>query len=495
MTNIRERGDRMYEQLKEDAAKGVGWAFLSSTSVRVLQVITTLTLAKLLMPADFGVFALATLIINAVTIFRDIGLAQFLIYQRENVPKAANTAFILSLISSVFVGGLLYVSATVLGKVFSTPTIVNPVRVMSIALALSAAANVHFALLDKQLKFRLRAIPEMAGAFAYAVISIVLAVIGYRAWSLVIGWVVMQIVSTIVVWFVSGWRPKIEFSLDDARVIVAYGKHLVVASLAAFAFFQIDNASIGKWLGVTALGFYSMAFTVCNMPATNLSHVVNRVMFPTYSKLRDDLPEMGRVYIRTVRYISMCAFPAAIAIFILSGPIIRVFYGEKWVPAIPLFKVLAFYGLMRSVGCTPSAVFMSTGAPGLVRRVSLLQLIIAVPLVYPVARAYGALGVAVLFTIAYMVGMLYSLSKVQSVLSLGVRSYTEAMGLPLGATAIAGVVCWVVSRGIGLSWMSIAASGVIFSSLYLMSVHLLDRDAYKEIMRLFRKPKRSTEIV
>ena len=480
----------MRDQLRRDAVRGVGWAFFSSASVRILQVITTLVLAKLLMPADFGVFALATLIVNGAAIFRDAGLAQSLIYQRGDIRGSANAAFLLGAAFSIVLAGILFISAPPLGWAFNTSEIVEPIRVMSAALIISGAANVPLALLDKHLKFKRRAVPEVAGAIAYATVSIALAAEGFGVWSLVVGWLAMSVVSTVAAWMVCPWRPALEFDRQQARVIVGYGKHLMVASLAVFIFFQVDKAAVGKWLGVTALGFYSLAFTVCNLPATNLTHVVNRVMFPTYSRLQDDLSEMRFVYLRTIRYISLAAFPAAVGILVLSGPVISLFYGEKWMPAIPLFHILAFYGFVRSIGGTAGAVFMSTGNPELVRRVSFMQVAMIVPLLYPVARTCGTAGVAVLFTGAYAVGTVYSLGKVQEILGLNRMSYVGATGLSLAAAALAGASGWVVSLGFGPpSWNGVAAVFAMFCSVYGASVFLLDRSAYAELAGILAKSK------
>ena len=484
----------MREQLKREAIRGVGWALLSSVSVRVLQVITILTLAKILMPADFGVFALAFLIIQAMVVFRDVGFAQVLVYRQDDIRRSADTAFVLALVSSGVLAALLFVSAPGLGRLFGASEIVSPTRAMSAALLISGAANVPLALLDKRLRFKRRAIPEVTGALTYAVVSIGLATAGFRVWSLVAGWIAMTVVNTAAAWLVCTWRPSLEFDWGEARVILSYGKHLMIASLAVFAFFQIDKALVGKWLGVTALGFYSMAFTVCNLPATNLAHVVNRVMFPTYSQLQDDLPAMRSVYLRTVRYISMAAFPAAVGIFVVADPIIRVLYGQKWVPAIPLFHILALYGLTRSIGSTASAVFMSTGNPGLVKRVSMLQLFVAVPLVYPAAMRFGTVGVAVLFAGAYALGTIYALGKVQRILGIRAVNYVSAAGLSLGATALAGASGWIVSVNFyPPSWAGVAAVCIMFCSVYGASIFFLDRSTYGELVGLLAKLKQERE--
>lgn len=320
----------MHNQLRRDAVRGIGWAFFSSISVRVLQIITTLTLAKLLVPADFGAFSLATIIITAMAIIPDIGFAQVLIYQQGEIRRGANTAFVLSTLTSACLALLIFAFAPALSRLFGAPAISVPLRVMSAGLVVSGATSVPLALLDKELKFRKRAVPEVAGAFTYASLAIALAALGFGVWSMVVAWTMMTLVSAVAVWRVSTWRPAWEFCGDGSRVILNYGGHLVVATLASFLFLQIDNAAVGKWLGLTALGFYSIAFTTCNMPATNLTAVVNRVMFPTYSKLNGNTPEIKSVYLKTIKHLSSAAFPAAAALMMLPEPFIRVFYGQKW---------------------------------------------------------------------------------------------------------------------------------------------------------------------
>jgi PST family polysaccharide transporter/lipopolysaccharide exporter len=480
----------MHDQLRRQAVIGVGWAFFSSISVRVIQVVATLALAKLLMPADFGVFALSALIVSAAAIFRDVGLAQVLIYKQEDIGRIANTAFYLSAITSLALAGLLFLTASAIGRAFDSSAIVLPIQAMSAGLLISGTANVPLALLDKALKFKLRSVPEIAGAVAYALVSLGLGAAGYHAWSLVIGWIAMTAVTTLSAWLVCPWRPGLEFGWEEARVIVRYGKHLMAAALLGFAFFQADNASVGKWLGVTALGFYSIAFTVCNLPATNLSHVVNRVMFPTYSRVQEDLFEMRGLYLRTIKYISLAAFPAAVGIMVLADPIIRTFYQEKWIPAIPLFHILALYGLMRSIGATPGVVFMSTGNPQLVRRVAILQLVIAGALVYPVAEKFGTTGVAVLFTVAYLIGTAYSLWKVQRILEIEPLGCVKAVALPLSAAGTAGLLAWVVSSGMNPDgWLTVAATGAIMGCAYGALVAGLDRKSFGEVRGMLIKAR------
>ncbi len=482
----------MDDQLKKAAVKGVGWAFLSSTAVRLIQVITTLVLAKLLIPDDFGVFALASIVVNALIVFRDLGFAQVLIYQQGDVRQTAGTAFTLSLMASLVMALGLAAAAPALGELMNSRQVVGPIRAMAGALFVSGAANVPLALLDRELRFKLRAVPELGGAAANGAVAITLAALGFGAWSMVLGWIALEVVVTVLGLAVCPWKPRLGFDREQAKVVIGYGKHLMVASLLVFAFFNVDKFSIGTWIGERQLGFYSLAFTVCNLPATNLTHVINRVMFPTYSRLQGDIAEMGAVYLSTIRYISLAAFPGTAAIIVLAGPVINTFYGSKWAPAIPLFYILAVYGLIRSIGCTATAVFMSTGRPGLASRVSLIHLAFALPLVYPAAVRFGAMGVAVCFTIAYAAGSLYALGMVRCILGISVRGYMAAVALPLSASALAGTMSWIAFHSPDRAGaLAVAGTAAIMAAAYGAFVWLLDRSSFRGMFALLTSSSRA----
>jgi O-antigen/teichoic acid export membrane protein len=478
-------------QLRTQVVKGAQWAFFSSISVRVLQVITTAVLAKLLMPAQFGIFTLATMVTNAMSIFPETGFAQALVYYQGDIKRAANAAFSLATGTSAVLAGALFSAAPLVGRLFSSPEIIMPTRVMALTLVLTGIASVPNSLLDKELMFKRRAFADLSGWIVYAVLTLTLAFLGFGVWSMVIGWVALSVVTTIVTWIVSPSKPRPEFQLGVGREITDYGKHLVVGVLAAFVFQQIDKAAVGKWLGVTALGFYGMAFTVCSLPATNLTSVVNRVMFPAYSKLQDDIAQIRSVYLRTVKHLASIAFFAAVVMLVLPGPLIRVFYGAKWEPAISLFGILAFYGLARTVGATADSVFMGTGNPMYVQRMRTIQLAVGGLGVYPAARYFGVEGVAVLFTCAYVIGMLYGLAKVQRILGIGTSSWADVARWPAVASILSGAIAWMTVISLGKpSWTGVFVLTVVLSLTYGGLLLLLDRDTYREMRVMLGRPKR-----
>ena len=482
----------MNKQLRRDAVRGVGWSFIGSISSRIFQVITTFMLAKLLVPADFGVFALASIVINALAIVSDIGFAQVLIYLKGDIERSANKAFILSIATSTALAAILFFSVNSIGSIFGVPAICWPMRVMALSLIVSGSASVPSVILDRGLKFKKKTMSEVPGAFIYAVVSISLAAMGVGVWSLVVGWCSMVIVDVGITWAICSWRPKWEFHVEECKAIINYGKHLVVSIAVAFIFVQIDKAAIGKWLGVSALGAYSIAFTICNLPVTNLTAVINRVMYPAFSKLAD-ITEVRDMYLQVLRPLSVIAFPCAAALMILAGPLLRVLYGSKWEQAIPLFPMLALYGLIRAIGTTTDSVFMATGNATLMRRMNLIQLLIGGILVYPAAKYFGTEGVAYLFTGSAFVGTAYALTRAGRLLQMTARSLLRVMGPP----GVAGIL----SAWLGLavssepSWFEIGKLSLVFGCSYAIGVYLLDRSVYADIIAGIRKHRLGLDII
>lgn len=474
----------MDKKLKRAALHGMGWSFLSSISGRAFQMAATLILAKLLMPEDFGLFAFASILISGLDVFSSIGFAQALIYQQGDIRRSANTAFILSTAAGIFMSIALYIAAPYLGRLFNAESVVSPMRVMAMTLIPTGAAAVPAALLDRDLKFKAKTIAEVPGAFMYAVISVVMAYHGYGVWSLVGGWCTMIVIDTGITWIVCSWRPQIRFSSHDAVVITRYGMHLVAGFFASFIFLQLDRAAIGKWVDMTHLGYYSVAFTVCNLPSTTIAAVINRVMFPTYSRMQD-IGQIRDMYIRIIRHLAITVLPVIAGIMVTAGPLIQVIYGNKWTGAVPFFHILAFYGLARAVSATTDSVFMSTDNPMFVRQLNLIQLVTGAVFVYPAVTMFGAEGVAVLFTIAALSGAIYGIGKVMKLTGLHTSDLVSAVYIPV-ISAIAAGSASIIGAGT-VSWLAIGRIVIIFIAIYTGMLLMLDKPALQDLAKLASK--------
>lgn len=479
-------------ELRNKAISGAGWTFGSAVIVRMLQLLVTVVLARLLVPSDFGLFALAFMIINAINVFRDYGLAQSLIYERSNTKGSADATFWMSTAFGIGAWLVLWAFAPFFAGLFARPSLIDPLRVMGASVAISSAALVPSALLEKELLFRKRAVPEVANGTVYAISAIILAYMGYGVWSLVTAQILGTVASSVSTWIVAGWRPGLTFASTSARKSLSYGRHLMLGSIMVFAFFYIDHAAIGRFLGTTALGFYSLAFTICNLPATNITHVVNKVMFPTYTKLNNNRPSMAKAYLQTINSISALSFPLALAFCFFARDFVPVFFGQKWMPTVPLFWALAFYGLYRSIGATCGSIFMASGQPQWVLRMNSLQVLIVVIFLYPVVKQHGLQGIAVLFTLSYVVGTTLSIWKVKSILELSWSNYIYSLRGPFVASLTATLVGFVVAYPLTNIVHRIVLESVISVSLYVWMISFLDKATAEFARELFSMVTRKT---
>jgi O-antigen/teichoic acid export membrane protein len=204
---------------------------------------------------------------------------------------------------------------------------------------------------------------------------------GYGVWSLVGGRLVLEVMSVITIW--------------KALELLSYGKHVITASIIIFLLSVVDVTFIGRLLGSRELGYYSIAFGIAGLFTFQVSMLLSQVMFPVFSRLQDNMDKMGSAYLKTLKYISLIAFPAAFGIIAVSWYFIKVVYGDKWLPAVAVLQVLCLYGLNKALLRTTESLYLAAGKPQIMTKINLCQFIIMLILIYPLTVRYGIVGTGI----------------------------------------------------------------------------------------------------
>lgn len=377
---------------------------LTAISTRLVQFATTMLLARLLVPNDFGVVAVALVIINSLALFRDMGLAQALIHQQDDIEEAADTAFLIIPLAGAVLVGLTVLAAPTIGAFFDVPEATMMIRVLAIGLAIASFGVVPSTLLQREMRFKRKFIPEIAPIAGYCTAATVSAFLGLGAWSLVVGELVRNLVISTVIWPFSSWRPSFKFHREMAQKLLRYGWHIVGAAVSIFLFTTIDNIAIAKVLGTEQLGFYVLAFMLGTLPATQMAQAVSLVIFPAFSQLQTDNAALGRAFARTITYNSVLTAPIAFATLSLGPVLLTSFYGNKWEGAVEALQILTIYGFFFASSLSSFEILKSIGKPNLLARVNYVQLALVLAFLYPTVSHWGIAGVAVLFTTVMMLG-------------------------------------------------------------------------------------------
>lgn len=417
--------------LVKKAVHGMAWVTLSTIIIRILEFSTKIILARLLAPADFGLLAIGLLAINTMGLFRNLGFGAALIYKKDDSNHtAANTAFFLLPIVATILFVLAYLSAPYVAVFFDNAAVEPIIRILSLTFIISSFGTVPSLMLEKELEFKKKVLPDTVPIVGYACVAIVLALGGYGVWSLVYGQIVSAVLSAVLIWMVSDWRPTFSFDKEVAKELFGYGKHILGASIIIFLITNIDDAIVGRILGLEALGFYTIAYSISNLPATQITHLVGRVMFPTYSKLQDDRDALRRAYLKTLKYVSMLSIPTAFGILVIAPDFVNVVLGEKWMPAVPALQVLCVYGAIRSIAATFGPIFQATGNPKILRDISLLKLIIMLILIAPLTIEYGIFGTALATTVPSVLTASLQMREVAKIINQKIFPVVKLLLIP-----------------------------------------------------------------
>jgi O-antigen/teichoic acid export membrane protein len=225
------------------------------------------------------------------------------------------------------------------------------------------------------------------------------------------------------------YRPRIRLDKGEFKELFGFGRWVLGSSILIFLLTQGDDIFVGKMLGVTALGFYQMAYLISNLPATEITHVISQVTFPAYSKMQDDIPQLREAYLRVLQVTAFLSFPIAGLIFVLAPDFTKIFLGEKWMPMVPALQIFCILGAIRSIVATMGPVFYSTKKPKIGTQLSLMQLAIMVSLIYPLTMKWGIAGAAISVVLNNLADP-WGFKKMLSVINCKFRKFSRSLLLP-----------------------------------------------------------------
>lgn len=473
--------------LKKQTVSGVKWLVGSSFLQKAIQTAATIVLARILGPSEFGLFALAFVAIDALGLFKSMGFDSALIQRKDNIEKAANTAFFIIPMLGIVLYAILAISAPWIGRFMNNTEVVGIIRALGIIFIISCLGKVPAALLEKNMRFARVTVIEVSTAIIYAVSAVTFALLGFKVWSLVIAYILKTLNQNILTFVFSGWRPKLEFDKQIAKEMFHFGKYLFLTSVVWFLKGNVDNILVGKLLGVTVLGLYAIAFNVANIGVDYLGGKVYRVTYSAYSKLQTDLQQLKLMVLKIFKYVGIVTIPLATGVFLLSYELLCSVYGSKWVEAATALRILSWGGAFNTLLLCPAAVFPACGKPKLTLWVIVLQVILFFLLIIPLARTFGITGVALVVTICGFISFLVTLFLAMKLLDMSIRQVYHSLKLALTASLVMTIsivliryalVCFHIILPPVFSFLLLSFIGVGVYGLYIF---LIEKSIWEEM--------------
>lgn len=434
--------------LKQKAIRGGFWVFLARIVSRVFSFFRLVILARLLVPEDFGLMGIALLSLATLETFSETGFNQALIQKRRIGQRDLDTTWTISVIRGFVLFLLLFLAAPYLAVFFQSLQAKLVIRLIAFGLLLNGLTNSGIIFFQKEIDFKKQFFYQFSGDLTDFIVVISLALIWRNVWALVFGFLAGTLVRMVFSYFTHPYRPRWRWDKQRTRELFQFGKWVFLADLIIFFLTQGDDAFVGKFLGVAALGFYQVAYRLSNLPATEITHVISQVTFPTYSKLQKNINQFREAYLNTLSLVSFIALPLALGLFVLAPEAVKFLLGDKWLPIIPALRILSLFGIIRAITGVGGSVILAVGKPQLIAYVTSIQLAIMVGLIYPFSMRWNITGVSLVVFLVSLISLPAQYLIIKQV-ELGWGKWLRTLSAPVVASVLMALVLMITKYFLG----------------------------------------------
>lgn len=476
--------------LRKQATSGFAWTFAQQFGHHIIGFIVSMILARILLPAEFGLIGMISILIGLGRVLVYSGMTQSLIRGEDVDEEDFSTVFFINLAVSVAVYLLAYISAPLVAQFYNQPILVDIIRIYCLTFILTAFSAVQFARLTKNMNFKVQTFIELPANIVGGGVGIYMAYTGFGVYSLVWSQVVTSVVSTVQLWFYSGWSPKWVFNIVKLKDHFNFGYKLALAGVLEIIFKNAYILIIGKFFSPAQVGFYTRAETMKQLPVTNISSALNKVTFPLFSTIQNDNIKLKRVNKQLMQMVIFVIAPILIFVAVLAEPTFRFLFTEKWLPAVPYFQILCITGILKPIHSYNLNILKVKGRSDLLLKLKLYEkgIIILSIIIGLQFGIYGLLFSQVLVSIAiFFVNAHYT----DKFIDFSPWEQTKAILPIIFLSVVCGGVIFLLDNYLEsqLDMIRILIGGLVGIIVYLGSSILFKMDSYFHIKKLILKKK------
>lgn len=473
------------------------WVFLFKISQRILQIIKLVIVARIINPHDFGLIGIALLVIAILETFSQTGFERALIQKKGDIHSLLDTAWTASILRGGVLFTIAYIFAPYVAIFFNVLEVKLIIQVIGVSFLFRGLTNIGIIYFKKEIEFKKEFLYQISGVLVDFIVTVSIALTFKNVWALVFGHLAGHAIRLVASYVIHPLRPRFRLKLEELKKLLSFGKWIFGSSILSFLIIEGDDIFVSKFLGVTALGFYQMAYKVSNLSATEITQVISQVVFPVYSKIQDNIARLREAYLRVLQLTSFLAIPLAGLIFVLAPDFIRVFLGVKWMPMVGAMKLLALWGGIRAIGATSGAVFLGVGKPKILAKIQFVNLILILILIYPFSIRWSIEGTAMAIIFATLIPVLWAFHAVCRQIKCKWINVAKTIIFPLLSTfaMVAGIfllkAIWLSKPEIwGIAIFVLVATGFylgmmyIFGKLFGWKMQEMLQDSWQQLRKL-----------
>lgn len=423
------------QSLRTLAVKSVAWYGATRLWGQMLSWTVTILVARILVPDDYGLFAMALSVLVVLELLQEFGLGTAIVQRQDLTGRQVNAVFWVVTGASLALAAGTFAGADLISRFYVEPRLAWILRVLCLNFLLNALGMVPYSLLTKSINLRHRSLAEALGATASALTALSLAYLGYEVWALVLGHLARAVVLNGTLAALAQWRPGLQMAWDGLGGILRFGLRIAGTQLIGHFGPALSIVILARLLGGTALGLYAMAQSLAEAPHRISTAIINQVSFPIFSKLQDDTDELGAYFLKISKWLAVVSLPVQIGLVLVASDLVPVLMSAKWQEMIVPFQIFCLESVVVVLTLTSSPLLTARGRARLLFHRSALSLA-TLTLATVVGAQFGLVGA----TVARLIGiiplrMLLLLPSLRE-LGLPLTQYLSGLTSPLAATAV-----------------------------------------------------------
>ncbi|WP_425390383.1 MOP flippase family protein [Ekhidna sp.] len=386
---------------RHKTVSGLKWSLINQVVQFIFQFSSSIILARLLLPEDYGLFGMVNVISGFAMIFANFGLGSAIIQSKRISEAQLSSIFWLN----VIIGGALTITFFVLAGPIATfygdSRLVEVTRIIGLNFIVLSVGLVHSSLLSKKMDFKAIFFLNFLVVAISLILAIYLAINGFGVFALVVQSLLSYFLRSLLLFFAVKWKPKFTFSIKSISHQLKFSSFLFGTNSIRYWTRNADNLLIGKFLGPDTLGIYTKSYSIMMLPLSNIASVISRVIFPSFSMIQDDIEKIKSVYFKITKAIALISFPLMLGLCVTADVFIPVVFGQNWSEMIFIVQVLSLIAIPQSIGTLNGNLYLFCGKTKFQFKVTTIMHLIVVAFI-----AYGVTQGLKTLVICYGLGSL-----------------------------------------------------------------------------------------
>lgn len=478
---------------KKTLRNGIGWSSFGQIGTQALSFGFGIVLARLLEPSEFGLLAMVVVFTGFAEVFKDLGFGSAIIQRKDLEDKDLSTSFWLNVGIGFLLFLIFFFSSELIANFYDNPEIILITKVISVNFVISALSATHQSLVIRNLDFKLRAKLTMISLTISSLTGVILAFKGYGVWALIFSMLLKNGVLCLLYWKISSWKPSFKVSKSSFKILFQFGSMATLNSIFGYLSKNTDNLIIGKLMGDFSLGLYSRAYGIMLLPIRNISGGFKTALFPTLSKIQDNLIEVKRLYLKSTRLVAFLSFPLMFGLSALAEPFVLFVYGENWLEMVPVLKLLSLLGALSSLMTFNGTIFYSMGRPSFETKIYLITTPALILAFFFGIKMNGLIGLSIGLIVVEILSASYKILLLRKIINLSFLEFFKNIQNIFFNTCIMYLILEGINySGVIVNFHPLLQLIVLFSTgsiIYLVLSWMNNKDNLKFVQSLLRKKK------